>query len=1154
MTKQDNSDMFDLGGVVDLQALTGPGGFTAKPQAWTGYRLKQLQVQNFGGFHVRPLTVAADGESAVLVGGNGAGKSTAIDAFRTLVRANPSYNSATGGKHGDRSLRSYYVGQMGEGENGKKLRAVGMPEYFMAILAVFQNGDGSYFSIARLTYFTPSDTAQHRYITAQRPLSLHRDFKTWEKRPDLEARMERIGGKSHPTFDKYMDEIATVFGFEETADCNEAFRLLDQAIGAKSISNVTDFSRDYLFPPSDFMEVFNNSIGRTKAKLQQIEHIRNLETRIEQMKSALEALAYRRSCEEEAGELDLLQRRLPQVETSLLIESKVSIIDRKREKLIETQADLREADREIEHLSAEVLDLQALVRESGANKIHDLDRDIRASERRVDDLNAKLDHWTNQFSEQSLTLDATSHDSWNGSFDTVVKLEQEKQTALDEISLEQVDLQTDLRAARAASVKARDDLKSLEDNKIALDRRQIDMRAEFARALGLAPADLPFFAELVQVRDDEAEWEGVANRVLRGFAEKIMVPEDLYQEAKRTMNSRRWGTRVRLEAVARVQTGTRLRDGSLASKLIVKNDYPYAETISQILSRIANLDCLTEDEFARSDKPSCTKEGSIQRHAGQAEKDDRADIQNRSSWVLGWSIEGAIRARRDVWMAAYKREREIEEKVEQCNAGVDHLHLSLRKISVLLSIKENDYDKINPNTEMEALDRLREQRRLISTEEAEALVAREKAAVEDLEKARDKKLAAHGEASKLEDSIKSLEEGLEVARGNLATAEAECGALSTEDEEKLCAPFARALGLSEVPSYAQLVEKHLRGKLGSLMSLTGKTSEELSKTIRKLHERASSSFNKAQGLLSDIRRLSPQERDYLPIEFSKQDDEPCSAEKALRSRLEEIQHDNLMKVKPLVLDGYVPEIQAAMRDMERCQHRFREVLDARVRDINDTLQATIFDPRTMSTVRLLLEPVRSPHINKFTNGLRKCLNNSLEARPEDIKDAALEFLAQVDPESPVRDEAMMKEVADLRNWYAIKIEEKKTLRNGSSEINVIENSGHMSGGEKERLANLLNAAGLHCAFGNHDPVRRDRGLHLIILDEAFSNSTTESAQATNRIFGLLDLQVLTASPEAKVNNYLNHAKKLIGVSSTDGQVQLQEINLEKLARQQDEAE
>lgn len=54
------------------------------------------------------------------------------------------------------------------------------------------------------------------------------------------------------------------------------------------------------------------------------------------------------------------------------------------------------------------------------------------------------------------------------------------------------------------------------------------MRDALCAQLGLDADDMPFAGELLQVREDERDWEGAAERLLHGFGLSLLVPDDHY--------------------------------------------------------------------------------------------------------------------------------------------------------------------------------------------------------------------------------------------------------------------------------------------------------------------------------------------------------------------------------------------------------------------------------------------------------------------------------------------------------------------------------------------------------------------------------------------------------------------------------------------------
>lgn len=65
------------------------------------------------------------------------------------------------------------------------------------------------------------------------------------------------------------------------------------------------------------------------------------------------------------------------------------------------------------------------------------------------------------------------------------------------------------------------------------------------RVTEIGDDDLAFASELIRVRDEHTEWEGVAERLLRGFGLSLLVADEHYPAVlRRPVRSAPRGTRV----------------------------------------------------------------------------------------------------------------------------------------------------------------------------------------------------------------------------------------------------------------------------------------------------------------------------------------------------------------------------------------------------------------------------------------------------------------------------------------------------------------------------------------------------------------------------------------------------------------------------------
>src|SRR5690606_33440541 len=158
-----------------------------------------------------------------------------------------------------------------------------------------------------------------------------------------------------------------------------------------------------------------------------------------------------------------------------------------------------------------------------------------------------------------------------------------------------------------------------------------------------------FAGELIQVRDDERDWEGAAERLLRGFGLSLLVPDAHYKAVTDWVDRQHLGARLVYFHVRQRKTaqGASLHPQSLVRKLAIKSDSPYYEWLEQELRNRFDVACCDTGEQFRREARAITRAGQIKDPSGRHEKDDRSRIDDRSRYVLGWSNADKLRALRD---------------------------------------------------------------------------------------------------------------------------------------------------------------------------------------------------------------------------------------------------------------------------------------------------------------------------------------------------------------------------------------------------------------------------------------------------------------------------------------------------------------------------
>ncbi len=146
----------------------------------TGYRLQRIEVSNWGTFDKHVWSTHPNGQTSLLTGDIGSGKSTLVDAITTLLLpANRiAYNKAAGADVKERTLRSYveghYKSERNEATGASRPVDLRDQTSYSVILGVFANdGYGENVSIAQVFHQKDRVSQPDRFfVTASDALSI----------------------------------------------------------------------------------------------------------------------------------------------------------------------------------------------------------------------------------------------------------------------------------------------------------------------------------------------------------------------------------------------------------------------------------------------------------------------------------------------------------------------------------------------------------------------------------------------------------------------------------------------------------------------------------------------------------------------------------------------------------------------------------------------------------------------------------------------------------------------------------------------------------------------------------------------------------------------------------------------------------------------
>ena len=1074
----------------------------AADEALAGFRLHRLEVYNWGTFDERVWTLTPAGRNALLTGDIGSGKSTLVDAITTLLVPSHrvAYNKAAGADSRERSLRSYVLGhyksERNEISGTAKPVALRDHNHYSVILGVFHNaGYDQTVTLAQVFWMKDAHGQPARFfIGAERDLSITADFAQFGSDiAALRKRLRSVGGDVFDSFPPYGAWFRRRFGI----DHDQALELFHQTVSMKSVGNLTDFVRNHMLEPFEVASRVTALIGHfddlnraheavLKAK-RQVELLRPLVADCDrhfELNAGSEAL---RICR------DALRPYFASLKLALLDKRITSLAEdwKRQDSNVRRMEETREAQRALE------ADLKRNIAENGGDRLERLDSEIRQKDQDRQGRERKA----LRYAELAAALGEAPADHEAG-FDS----QRQRFTAMAEtMKTREASLQNDLteksvtlRQGKREHDELSAEIKSLKGRRSNIPAEQMAMRAALCTALTLPAAEMPFAGELLQVREDEHDWEGAAERLLRGFGLSLLVPDDVYPRVVE------WVDRTHLRGrlvYFRVRQGSRtdipgLHRDSLARKLTIKPDSPFYEWIESELARRFDVACCATQEQFRRETRAITRSGQIKAAGERHEKDDRHRLDDRSRYVLGWTNTAKIQALDAKAKQLEVRLGEIGDligQIQAVQAGSKERLTVLAKLAEYADFRELDYRVLA--VEVEQLRA--EKQRLESasdvlkqlTERLNAVVAALRDAEAGLEEHRDKRSKAE---QKQHDA-----EALRVQTQAL------------RDEQ----PFA-----ANEP-YVERLDAFRAEALGD-QQLTVESCDNRERDVRDwLQARIDAEEQKLNRLRDKIIQAMVAYQEAFKLETAEVD-ASIDAAFEYRKMLDHLQADDLprfeARFKELLNENTIREVANFQSQLARERATIRE----RIARINQSLTQIDYNPGRY--IVLEAQPTSDTDIRDFQTEMRACTEGALTGS-EDAQYSEVKFL-QVKriierfrgrEGQSEQDRRWATKVTDVRNWFAFAASER--WRDDDVEHEHYSDSGGKSGGQKEKLAYTILAASLAYQFGLEWGAARSRSFRFVVIDEAFGRGSDESAQYGLRLFAQLNLQLLIVTPLQKIH-------------------------------------
>ena len=1072
----------------------------AADDALSGFRLARLEVFNWGTFDSRVWTLQLDGKNGLLTGDIGSGKSTLVDAVTTLLvpAQRIAYNKAAGADSKERTLRSYVLGHYKSERNEVTgaAKPVSLRDHnsYSVILGVFHNaGYDQTVSLAQVFWMKDAQGQPARFfVGAERGLDVATDFANFGS--DITALRKKLRGQGaelHDSFPPYAAWFRRRFGI----DNDQALELFHQTVSMKSVGNLTDFVRSHMLEPFEVAPRIQALIGHfddlnrahqavLKAQ-QQVELLTPLVADCSHHSALVAEVDHLRHCRES------LRAHFAGLKLGLL-DKRLGLLDEEWDK---ADGQVRRLDATREEQGRQVDELKQAIHDNGGDRLERLAAEIRKQEQVRNGRKAKAARYGElaavlgepvaadeaAFSSQRAQFKAWREDARNRDADL--------QNTLTEhgVTLRQGKLEHDQLAAEIDSLKCR---------RSNIDDQQIQIRAGMCAALGLDADAMPFAGELIQVRDEQRDWEGAAERLLRGFGLALLVPDAHYKAVAEWVDGNHLRGRLVYFHVRprKVSDMPELHRDSLVRKLAVKPDSPHYDWLERELAHRFDVACCATHEQFRRETRAITRTGQIKDPSGRHEKDDRHRIDDRSRYVLGWSNSAKIAA--------------LEAKRRQLEARLGEVGSQIGKIEQERQALQHQLDALTRLEEFTAFEELD----WSSVAAAIATLDHERQA---LESASDILKQLNERLRELQQALTANETELQGARDKRAKVEQRCS-----DAQELRGQTALLIagGIEDAALAATL--ETLRAEALGEHQLSVESCDNREQDVRTwLQARIDAEDLKLRRLAEKIIKAMASFKDSFKLETAEID---ASLEAAFEyeNLLTQLNGDDLprfvARFKELLNVNTINEIANFSAQLAR----ERETIKERIAHINKSLGEIDYSPGRY----IVLESQASldAEIRDFQQDLRACTEGAVTGS-DDAQYSEAKFLqvkAIIDrfrgrEGLSEQDRRWTAKVTDTRNWFLFAASER--WREDKTEYEHYSDSGGKSGGQKEKLAYTILAASLAYQFGLKWGEVRSRSFRFVVIDEAFGRGSDESAQYGLKLFRQLNLQLLIVTPLQKIH-------------------------------------
>jgi uncharacterized protein YPO0396 len=1075
-----------------------------------GYRLRYLEVFNWGTFNGKVYKLQPDGRTSLLTGANGSGKTTLIDALLTiLVPANKRfYNQSSGAESKkERDENSYFWGYHGktfsEAEEKSKTEQLRnkADNPYSVLLACFQNsGTQHTITLVQVRWFG-NGGLQKVFIVSPYPLNVNEHFGKdhFDFRGDWKKKLVKQYAKTevYISFKEYAARFSELFGLRD-----KALSLFSQTVGIKVLGDLTNFIRQEMLEEADAEEQFKSLYNHYSDLLISHKAIQKDEKQLELLEPIIQNKFKLTELRNKKEKLDFIEDQMP----FYLGKIEYGLLEKDVERL-ELDIEIATKDKQLVSTSVDRFDKekeQLITQRAALNidsQISLLNKDIDSETEKRNRKSAENGRYVKLCEQLELDTDIDAsifRNNYNKILDlnTIVPAEAEK------LAEKKLRLKIEQESTDKKIENLQQQITSLLSRKNRIPDDLISARKRLNDILETSEEEIPFVGELIKVKTSEQLWEDSIEKLLHNFSMQLLVPEKFSKAANQFIYNNDMQTRLVYNKIERKPSNSLLRwptdNDALVNKLDLKESEHTKWLETTLLDRF-NYYCTDDLEVFYGSPKAITSNG-LMRNVNRHEKDDRPGRWNKSKYRLGWDNKATIQYLQQQKYNEEKLHTKLSAEIKELTPLITALQSKAQTVSNLIQIK--NYDDINSAQHAEKINALNKQVQDLkkSSDAYELIVNQIKEVEQQLKDEKVKRDALITKISKLDDEYNSKNFRKLSLKFEELQAAGEQAIIEFLNEEEIA-----SLGIQTLTQFHNMVAQtaiKLKSRQKTAGSAVNKLELDTTTLIAAFKNPGEKITNEFANWSGDVMNIK--------ADLTGLDD--------LEDLFKTIQSQRLIEHKRRFRDYMDKSMLDALTSYRAWLNNELSKIEDMIEELNVPLKKITFNRNPDTYLQLECRQLRGENeINIFRGYLHSAIPNALDfatQKDENYRQEVFNKIKELITELQ-KEENWRRKVTDVRNWLVFSAREYSAIENKAGQYH--DNTASYSGGQKAQFTYAILGAAIAHQFGIFQQGKQYKSLRFITVDEAFSKLDPEKSRFLMEFCAQLNLQILVVTPLDKIN-------------------------------------